>query len=398
MYNRKIKEIIVKYYDSEDFQKYLIEQRLEIEKLLKPIVYEVGKHYKILDSLETRIKSQTSFEEKITRKGYLFEWEQDIKDINDDECIRQSILKTLPDPIGFRLYCVFKEDVCNVFNYIRNEIKKEHQLELIDDTSNKQKNGLAICKFTLKYQDVQFELQIKSLVDGLWDEVDHDTFYKGYSYDVYKKYHKNIIMQNNSVLSAVDGQLYHFYIIENDEKELINALFYKYINKQVEAIVGRITMFPYEAILHFLMRYGDKEYSYIKEFVSKKIIGNEVYEKKRIEIEKLNSSINRENVIDYIGERDVIYALKVGYSILSCIIAFDDEDEYYDYIIGSIYKHDVEDDISESEESIPFNNDEDEHFAQNVDEDKDVNEIIKKSIKRIFSINEEACNEDYSAI
>ena len=74
-----------------------------------------------------------------------------------------------------------------------------------------QKNGFEIYKIDGKYKkedvEVNFELQIKSLVNVFWGEIDHRVLYKNFNYMITEDFFRDIMSSIKDNLSMIDRQL-----------------------------------------------------------------------------------------------------------------------------------------------------------------------------------------------
>ena len=102
---------IMNAFIDEKFQIELQNKRVEIEKILRDYIKELSRK-KVSKEVNSRIKSEESLREKLKRKDYINQW-----GINnsDNKEIQQIICEKLPDLIGFRMNCYFKEDEKNIF-------------------------------------------------------------------------------------------------------------------------------------------------------------------------------------------------------------------------------------------------------------------------------------------
>lgn len=136
------------------------------------------------------------------------------------------------------------------------------------------KNGKALYKIKAEIihsnQNIKFELQIKSLINHLWGEVEHSSFYKGYNYTLSFDYHKKLMGNLYKHLEAVDKQLEflsnHFETKEGKEnketKEIICKLlsfkFSKLLNDELNIVIDLREIF--EVVIDCLIRLdGEKE-------------------------------------------------------------------------------------------------------------------------------------------
>ncbi len=84
-------------------------------------------------------------------------------------------------------------------------------LNLEEAQPKKQKNGFEIYKIEGKYcKDelvINFELQIKSLVNVFWGEIDHTILYKNFNYMIKEDFFRDIMSSIKDNLSMMDRQL-----------------------------------------------------------------------------------------------------------------------------------------------------------------------------------------------
>ena len=176
---------------------------LEITQKLNVIFREFEDE---LVDIHTRIKSPTSLKEKIIRNKLY-------KKYNSPE----EILDNLSDLIGIMIECRFNKNEIELFNIIEKNFNQKNNdgmyycthlpnmfFDLKYEQPQKQKNGQEIFRIDGKYiiegKSVNFELQIKSLVNTFWSEIEHKIVYKN---NVYIPNHSYIM----EMLAAVKGNL-----------------------------------------------------------------------------------------------------------------------------------------------------------------------------------------------
>lgn len=144
---------------------------IKIKQLLKSFIVEKG--IKVLD-VTSRVKSRESLSEKIDRKQKY----QNIKDITDI--------------CGFRIVTYLEKDVDAISEIIRSEFLidlKNSKLEKIspDPEVFGYKSLHFICQISdsraslLEYKifkDMKFEIQLRSILQHSWAEIEHDLGYK----------------------------------------------------------------------------------------------------------------------------------------------------------------------------------------------------------------------------
>ena len=160
-----------------------------------------------------RIKSAESLREKILRYNFYLKYETP-----------ENLINNLSDLIGFRIECRFIEDEIKIYNDIVKlfKIKEEDGfysstlnsnilLQLDEKQPQIQKNGFEIYKIDGKYcKDditINFELQIKALVNVFWGEIDHRVLYKNFNYMLTEDFFRDIMSSIKDNLTMIDRQL-----------------------------------------------------------------------------------------------------------------------------------------------------------------------------------------------
>lgn len=164
-----------------------------------------------------RIKSSDSLREKILRHNLYLVYN------SPDE-----LIENLSDLIGFRIECRFildedriYKDIFDLFNieeeggYYSNPLNSSILLKLDDKQPQIQKNGFEIYKLDGKYikddVTVNFELQIKSMVNVFWGDIDHRVLYKNFNYVLTEDFFKDIMSSIKESLAMIDRQLMLIY-------------------------------------------------------------------------------------------------------------------------------------------------------------------------------------------
>ncbi|WP_164855094.1 hypothetical protein [Peribacillus frigoritolerans] len=168
--------------------------------------------------VQGRVKGSTSLSEKIVRKRYADRYENDHK----------RFISELPDIIGLRVVCLLLEQekiiystIISIFTeqvdekyYSIPELKGSTDNLLVDHSNQPepQKNGKPIFRLSCKWLDssgeeVLVELQIKSLINMFWGEVEHMLFYKNYTYMIGSDFYKEMMNSIYKSLEAVDSEL-----------------------------------------------------------------------------------------------------------------------------------------------------------------------------------------------
>lgn len=178
------------------------------------------KFYSILDesrveflNISSRVKSTESLREKIVRNKYY-------KKFPDAE----SLVYKLSDLIGVRIECRFADDEKNIYRYLKkyfnkcvegtyyyNEGDENFHIKLEGKQPQRQKNGFTIYRIDGRYNYngiiIPFELQIKSLVNMFWGEIEHQIIYKNSNYIIENNFLKDIMGSIKNNLSMIDKQL-----------------------------------------------------------------------------------------------------------------------------------------------------------------------------------------------
>ncbi|GMQ56237.1 GTP pyrophosphokinase [Vallitalea sediminicola] len=194
----------------------------EIKVFLKELIELSNDGYL---NINRRVKSIPSLKEKILRNNSYKKYDSS-----------QEFISNLSDLIGIRIECRFIEDehkiyevlkrcfsMCYTDGYYYNSLNKNIRLELDVLQPQKQKNGFEIYRIdgVYEYNDLllNFELQIKSLVNVFWGEIEHKIIYKNNNYNIWDNFLKDIMGSINENLSMIDKQLH---IIDDQFKQLNN--------------------------------------------------------------------------------------------------------------------------------------------------------------------------------
>lgn len=165
----------------------------------------------------TRIKSKDSLKEKIIRRNYFVKYPNPADGFNQ-----------IPDLIGLRIECRFIKDEEQIYKKIiedfrlytgggmyASKLNKKIRLNLDDPQPQSLNNGFKIFKLDGEFftgeRTFLFELQIKSLVNVFWGEIDHKILYKNYNYVVTADFFKDIMNSIIDNLTMVDRQLMLLY-------------------------------------------------------------------------------------------------------------------------------------------------------------------------------------------
>ncbi len=254
------------------------------------------------------------------------------------------MVHNLSDLVGFRIECRFIEDeekiykdIVNLFKtkesegYYSNPLNSSIMLKLDEVQPQIQKNGFEIYKIDGKYSKngimVNFELQIKSLVNVFWGEIDHRVLYKNFNYMLTEDFFRDIMSSIKDNLAMIDRQLMLVFNHLNDmdtsnavtKKTQLQSLLSKIIHDiyivKVRQEIGFVVDFKKstDIIVNYIFMKGGPEESanYSMNFIRILNRLNEIG----------NSEISFNNYIDF--DREIFFndafTRKVGEEILNII-------------------------------------------------------------------------------
>lgn len=261
---------ILKEMDSE-----LEKASYEIERFLKD---KLGQCESFLN-LNVRIKTEGSLKEKILRNNYY------IKHKNPQE-----MMLNLSDLIGARIECRFIDDELSIYRQLTkifnltddgklfyNECDENIFLKLDGKQPQIQKNGFKLFRIDGKYRIgdvfITFELQIKSLVNVFWSEIEHKILYKNYNYLIIEDFFRDIMASIKDNLGMIDRQLKILYnhlsevdedtnVTRRDELKgfLSKVVHSLYVNK-IKSELGFMVDFkkPCDIIIEYIVRKDRKD-------------------------------------------------------------------------------------------------------------------------------------------
>lgn len=328
-------EKIVQYFSETAFQSHLQDTLCKIEKMLNDFIGDQNQNYsehskiKISQKVISRIKSEESLKEKLSRKNYIDEW--NLKTM-DKKCVQKTICENLPDLIGFRINCYFKEDEKDIFKQLIEYLSKKECIELEKDPETEQKNGHSIYKIACKYEELAnifcFEVQVKSLLHDAWGEVEHSIIYKGKAFDSREYLKKDIVEGIYTILDGTDKQLSKLYLFKTSIKEIKHELFYEYSKydlKQSCLILGE----HYKNFFELISYFKDSE-DYIDIYLGKKLLKQE-YNKKKLDDFQLEVEITEfKDKIDK-------YKFDMFYNIAFVLYDFESKEILLKHLIKGIY-------------------------------------------------------------
>ena len=168
-------------------------------------------------NVTSRVKSESSLREKIIRNRYLKKYNE-----------ASNLIHNLSDLIGVRIECRFIEDENKIYRVLRRYFNKTDDkvyyynkenpnitLKLNEKQPKKQKNGFEIYRIDGKFnyldRQIKFELQIKSLVNIFWSEIEHKVIYKNNTYLLGDSFLKDMMLSIKNNLIMIDNQLVNVY-------------------------------------------------------------------------------------------------------------------------------------------------------------------------------------------
>ena len=184
----------------------------EIEEFFEKMLEGSNEGYLNINS---RVKSKQSLKEKILRYDYFSKYKT-----------VEGLFKNLSDLIGIRLECRFIGDEIILYKTIKKYFSMPSDtykgffyhpdsphilLELESKQPKSQKNGVKMYRIDGRYLSqgmvINFEVQIKSLVNIFWSEIEHKIIYKNYNYIIADRFYKDIMSSIKNSLTTIDQQL-----------------------------------------------------------------------------------------------------------------------------------------------------------------------------------------------
>jgi len=184
----------------------------ELEGFFEQLLFATNKGY---ININSRVKSKKSLKEKVIRNDYYQKYDT-----------IEKLLDNIPDLIGLRLECRFTEDETEIYKFLKkyfnekvdgtedyyyNASEPHIMLDLGSKQPKEQKNGIKMYRIDCKYKGeglcINFEVQIKSLVNIFWSEIEHKIIYKNYNYVIADTFYKDIMKAIKNSLTTIDQQL-----------------------------------------------------------------------------------------------------------------------------------------------------------------------------------------------
>lgn len=227
--------------DLEEKRPYLNEISEEIEVFFESLLIKSEEGYLNINS---RVKSAKSLKEKIIRNQYYQKYNT-----------KEMLFRHLPDVIGMRIECRFIQDEADLYKYIKKAFNEKSEyyedyycttqkrnllLNLSEKQPQEQKNGMKIYRIDGKYitdeMEVNFELQIKSLVNVFWGEIEHKVIYKNFNYVIADQFYKDIMKSIKTSLSTIDQQL----LLISNQFAKSEGTDMEYQEKQMEKMLAKV--------------------------------------------------------------------------------------------------------------------------------------------------------------
>lgn len=187
------------------------------DEIIKSITDELDKAGIMYVSVLGRSKDSKRLGEKIYRKNYAKKYLYDATKFIDD----------LQDGIGIRIVCFMNDDEPKIIEILRkyligtqNESGRNYNFAscgtgklyiCFENQPEQQKNGLDIYRMDAFYkcnnECVKMEIQVKSLTNYFWGELEHKLFYKNYNYTISNEFLEGLMMNIHKELSNIDSEI-----------------------------------------------------------------------------------------------------------------------------------------------------------------------------------------------
>lgn len=217
-----------------------------------------------------RIKTESSLKEKIVRNALYKQFSAD------------RLVYDASDIIGVRIECRFLDDEKLIYERILKTFNKRDTqgwtcgegnicLKLDAPQPETQKNGLEIYRIDGFIDEggerYNFELQIKSLVNSFWSEIEHKVIYKNKRFMMIDKFVNELMMSIHQNLVNIDSQLHMLFkrclsntAVEYQDQvgDTLTVLINEIYSKLVEYKVGfPVNIKSYsEALVKYVLEYS----------------------------------------------------------------------------------------------------------------------------------------------
>ncbi|WP_373601447.1 GTP pyrophosphokinase [Paraclostridium bifermentans] len=241
------------------------------EELISYFEEILNKHEQEYLNVNSRVKTEYSLREKIIRNKYLKKYKTP-----------RELIHNLSDLIGVRLECRFIEEERKIYKllksyfnqtedniYYYNEENENIRIRLDKDQPRKQKNGFEIYRidglFLYGDKKISFEIQIKSMVNIFWSDIEHNVIYKNNAYLMMDKFLSDVFASIKTNLTMIDNQLLSVYKTfsstttkdkaskQKSMEKFLAKIAYDTFAEKMEADIGFIIDFkkPCETIINY---------------------------------------------------------------------------------------------------------------------------------------------------
>lgn len=213
----------------------------EVESFFEQLLCTSNKGY---INIYSRVKTKKSLKEKIIRNDYYHKYDT-----------KERLFENIPDLIGIRLECRFIQDETEIYKFLKKSFNEKVDniedyyytpahpniiLNLGSKQPKEQKNGIKMFRIDGKYigakECINFEVQIKSLVNIFWSEIEHKIIYKNYNYVIADGFYKDIMKAIKNSLTTIDQQL----LLISNQFEAGDVTTFDKQEEQLENLISKI--------------------------------------------------------------------------------------------------------------------------------------------------------------
>lgn len=239
---RQLKLKLFQYIDDViDYKQTLRFEIEEAKKVLDQAFLSMFQQNECFVNYTSRIKEDASLKEKLIRQNFMQRYQSP-----------EETFDHISDVIGCRVECRFINDEEMVYRelfrhfprqrsdgYYQSDRDPRLELKLSDRQPQSQKNGFPSYRIDGHFfgnRVLNFELQIKSIVNVFWNEIDHKILYKNYNYVVTEKFVREIMSSIKGDLNIIDKQMQMVY---EHLRRLDNSAL-KDPSLQIQSMIGRM--------------------------------------------------------------------------------------------------------------------------------------------------------------
>lgn len=192
-----------------------------------------GNYYKF----SYRVKGSKSLGDKLVRKSDLLKLRgRLIKNNNEVQEVIKFLRERYSDLIGIKILGDLHYDEINIFKLIKGNLDrfkddyKEITFLNLDKQPQPMENGLEIFRIDCIYsdivtsQDYKFELQIKSQLMSAWADMEHQQYYKNYTFNPIRNTSQPIMNEVGKLIYQTEELLIRIRNSEKDFKEVQNRI------------------------------------------------------------------------------------------------------------------------------------------------------------------------------